>query len=219
MAVGDIFSEIYNNKLWGDGSGDFDSGLGSSEEQVTKPYVTKIANFLKTSKTKPKVVDLGCGDFRVGKNLACYCREYTGIDIVRKLIDKLNKTASSASVKFKCLDIIDDELPSGDIVFVRQVLQHLSNEQILKILPKLKQYAVAFITEHYPSDNPKIKPNKDIVPGSAIRLYTNSGVYLDKPPFNLPKSSLELFLEVPGTGMGKGQDQGVIRTYKVTFKK
>ena len=93
----------------------------------------------------------------------------------------------------------------------------MSNEQILKILPKLRQYKIVFITEHYPTPNSGIIPNKNMVPGSAIRAYRNSGVYLDKMPFNVPKDALQLFLEVAGVGMGKGFDQGVIRTYKLEF--
>jgi len=217
MAVKEIFTEIYDNKLWGGGTGKFHSGSGSADDAVTEPYIRKISKYLSSYPKKPSVVDLGCGDFSVGRHLVRYCSKYTGVDIVAKLIRELNKTQASTSVKFLCVDIIDKEPPAGDIAFLRQVLQHLSNEQILKILPKLKKYKTVFITEHYPSKSAGITHNKDIVPGSAIRLYKNSGVYLDKPPFNIPKNKLKLFLQVQGSGLGKGLDQGVIRTYKLDW--
>jgi len=122
-------------------------------------------------------------------------------------------------VKFISLDIVEDDLPDGDICFLRQVLQHLSNAQISKILPKLKMYNVCFVTEHYPTDNPAIVPNKDIVHGGGIRPYENSGVYLDESPFNVPRACMELILEVPGVGLPKEYDQGVIRTYRIDFNR
>jgi SAM-dependent methyltransferase len=219
MSVQEIFTEIYNNKLWGDnGLNKFYSGPGSTEESVAQPYIQKISDFLKAYiPKKPRIVDLGCGNFEIGKHFIDYCSEYIGVDIVPKLIEELNKTKATSSVKFLCLDIIDDELPGGDIAFLRQVLQHLSNEQILMILSKLRKYKIVFITEHYPTPNPDVVPNKNITSGVGIRLSKNSGVYLDKMPFDISKHALQFFLEVPGAGMDKGQDQGVIQTYKLEF--
>jgi Methyltransferase domain. len=221
MTVKEIFSEIYNNKLWNSGPVKFFSGPGSAEESIVQPYIQKISNFLKdyisSISKKPRIVDLGCGNFEVGKHFVDYCCEYIGVDIVPQLIEELNKTKSARSVRFLCLDIIDDELPDGDIAFLRQVLQHLSNEQILKILPKLRKYKIVFITEHHPMPNQNIVYNKDMVTGDAIRACSNSGVYLDKMPFNIPEDALQLFLEVPGVSLGKGYEQGFIRTYKLEF--
>ncbi|OGX15781.1 MAG: hypothetical protein A2166_03095 [Omnitrophica WOR_2 bacterium RBG_13_41_10] len=218
MTVKEIFTEIYDNKLWGNGLNKFYSGPGSAEELIVQPYVQKISDFLRAYiPKKPRIVDLGCGNFEVGKHFIDYCSEYIGVDIVPKLIEELNKTKATSAVNFLCLDIIDDELPNGDIAFLRQVLQHLSNEQILKILPKLRKYKIVFITEHYPTPNPGIVFNKNMVPGVRIRLEENSGAYLDKMPFNIPRDALQLFLEVPRVGMGKECDPGIIQTYKLEF--
>jgi hypothetical protein len=59
-------------------------------------------------------------------------------------------------------------------------------------------------------------PNLDKVQGSGIRLYDNSGVYLDRPPFNIRPSDLELVLEVSGHGFGGLYDPGVIRTFRLS---
>jgi hypothetical protein len=105
-------------------------------------------------------------------------------------------------------------LPDGDACFLRQVLQHLSNREICAILPKLNKYRWVYITEHYPTDNDGIKPNKDKVHVGDIRLLENSGVYLSKPPFNLPGQTLLKVLEIPSDGLGEGNDPGVIRTFR-----
>ena len=212
----EVFTEIYKKGTWGGEFGTFYSGKGSSDEAVTIPYLKKIIEFLQQfGPNKPRLIDLGCGDFEIGKNFIQYCSQYICVDIVYDLIEKHKASNLADHIHFVCLDIVEDDLPDGDICFLRQVLQHLSNEQIIKILVKLKKYKTIFITEHYPTDNPRIIPNINKVHGARVRVFDNSGVYLGKPPFNIPTSALQLFLEVPGVGLGKDYDPGVIRTYKL----
>jgi hypothetical protein len=213
----EVFSEIYRDGHWGSRAGDrFCSGTGSATQAVTEPYIETVVGYLKSAGADKTIVDLGCGDMVIGQNFLDFCTEYIGVDVVDDLIKKHRSTYKDRNTKFLCLDIVDDDLPDGDICFVRQVLQHLSNDQVARILQKLRKYKVCFITEHYPADNAQIEPNKDIVHGSRIRVYENSGVYLDKPPFNIPEECIEKVLEVPGC---KGDDShwGVIRTYKIDY--
>ena len=134
---------------------------------------------------KLNAVDLGCGDFSIGSEIRKYCGKYIAIDIFDDLIDYNKKFYKNYDVDFKVLDITKDELPKGDICFLRQVLQHLSNENIKKFLNQMKgKYKYLVLTEHLP--NKKIfKSNKDIITGPEIRLYKNSGVILTESPFNL----------------------------------
>jgi len=210
--LGSVFTSVYHEGLWGGRPGELYSGPGSHDDLICMPYVNRIVGFLKDSGAeKLRVIDLGCGDFNVGRQLAPHCGQYVGADIVEDLIKKHRETQHANNVKFCVLDMIKDELPDGDIALVRQVFQHLSNEQISKILPKLKKYKVVFITEHYPNENDDTIPNKNIVPGVGTRLAVDSGVYLDKPPFNISADSLKLVLEVPAPLGGGGE---CIRTYK-----
>lgn len=199
-----VFENIYNKNIWGGNKGEIYSGDGSHDKYIIEPYVDIISQYLKTQ-NKPTLVDLGCGDFNVGKRFIEFCGKYICVDIVPKVVDKLKSSEFPSCVKFLCLDIIKDQLPSGDICFIRQVLQHLSNKEILEILPKLKQYKELFITEHYFGNK---NFNEDLTPGHSSRIRENSGVFLDKPPFSIP--FMKLILEIPG-----GNDQGYIRTYKV----
>jgi hypothetical protein len=80
-----------------------------------------------------------------------------------------------------------------------------------KILSKLERYQWVFITEHYPTDNPNIVPNKDKIHGADIRLYDNSAVYLTEPLFCLSSESVQEVLTVPGE-VGN-VDQGFIKTF------
>lgn len=216
LSTKEVFTQIYTKGKWGKTKHKtYFSGLGSSLEYIITPYVDYITNFLSAYPHKPTIVDLGCGDFEIGKNFVPYASKYIGVDIVDNLIDR-NKTeyTKKDQIEFMCLDIIKDQLPDGEIGFLRQVLQHLSNDQILLILKKLNKYQITFITEHYPLDDPNIIPNVDKVQGEFIRAYLNSGVYLDKSPFNIPSNRLQLVLEVPGSTLGGNISPGVIRTYK-----
>jgi len=210
----EVFTEIYQQNKWGGSQGGFCSGPGSADEQVVSAYISTVSekasseNFLGLT-----FVDLGCGDFRVGKHLLPLCSSYIGVDVVRPLICRNQEKYGNATTSFIHLDIVEDELPTGDVCFLRQVLQHLSNQQIVNILKKLKSYRWVFITEHYPADNDSIKPNLDLVHGGYVRVYDNSGVYLSEPPFKLPKQALKKVLQVPGVGSMEANGPGVICTF------
>jgi hypothetical protein len=119
----------------------------------------------------------------------------------------------TATTEFVHLDIVRDPLPDADVCFVRQVMQHLSNAQISRVIGALEKYRWVFITEHYPSDNDAIIPNVDKPHGSDIRLHDNSGVFLTAPPFEVPAQALTLVLEYPAVTWGSEEDPGVIRTF------
>jgi 2-polyprenyl-3-methyl-5-hydroxy-6-metoxy-1,4-benzoquinol methylase len=197
----DIFSSIYANNIWGGNSGDFFSGIGS-DDNFAVPYCELITDFVAHQKLeKIKIIDLGCGDFRVGQQLlknlekAKIEYQYTGIDIVPKLIEHHNSKYSASNVKFLCLNMTTEDLPTGDICLIRQVLQHLSNQDIKKVLDKTTQYNSVFITESHPNNAEDCVPNIDMLTGAEIRLEQNSGVFLDQAPFDL--NQVELVLTIP----------------------
>ncbi|MFD2434540.1 class I SAM-dependent methyltransferase [Mesonia maritima] len=176
----DAMAQIYENNLWGGDHAEFYSGLGSHHPKVVKSYVEVVASFLKTFEIPPAVCDLGCGDFNIGKELVKYSETYKAIDIVPDLIAH-NKTFKQEKLEFYTLDIAKDELPSGDCAIVRQVLQHLSNNEIKKVVKKLSNYKYILLTEHLPEGD--FEPNKDIISGQGIRLKKQSGVNLLAAPF------------------------------------
>jgi hypothetical protein len=212
--VEQVFTDIYEKNLWGGVKGEFSSGAGTTNLQIVSPYVAMVKKMAeRESFSGLTFVDLGCGDFRVGGQLLPLCSLYIGVDIVEPLIRRNQGKFGNATTHFWKLNIVNDELPDGDVAFLRQVLQHLSNRQISAVLPKLKKYKWVFITEHYPKDNSNIIPNTDKVHGADVRVYKNSGVYLSEPPFDLPAQALTKVLELTGCGLGEGIDQGVIRTF------
>lgn len=179
----DAMRQIYANKLWGGSGYDFYSGSGSHQPEIAEPYVEVVTSFLKSFEDPLVVCDLGCGDFNIGKELAAHTRKYIAADIVDELIARNKEKFSSGNIEFRCLDIAADDLPSGDCAILRQVLQHLSNAEIQRIVPKLTGFRYVIVTEHIPEGD--FSANADIISGQGIRLKKKSGVDLLAPPFNL----------------------------------
>jgi SAM-dependent methyltransferase len=213
----EVFTEIYEQNKWNkwdDSGGQFDSGAGTSDDVIASAYVRMLTGKAAAEGFKGlRFVDLGCGDFRIGRQLLPLCSHYTGVDIVKSLVQHNQDRFGNESTVFRQINVIEEPLPDGDVCFIRQVLQHLSNQQICVVLGKLKQYRWVFITEHYPTDNQQIVPNVDKAHGSGIRLFNNSGVYLTESPFSLPRDKIELVLEVGGHPFRDKSDPGVIRTF------
>lgn len=184
----EVFSEIYAKGVWGGTPGAFYSG-GGSDTEFAEPYCRYLQQFVSDSiGDRVTIVDLGCGDFRVGARLLEYLpsSNYIGVDVVPAVVAH-NRTVHGPDdrVVFMCGDILTDELPAGDVCLVRQVFQHLSNAEIAAALARLGQYPHIFVTEQYPDDAIGVAPNRDKPHGPDVRADAKSAVHLDEPPFNV----------------------------------
>lgn len=179
----DAMEQVYEMNLWGKSNFTFYSGEGSHKKEIVNPYIKQVKAFLNSFEEKLSVLDLGCGDFNIGKQLVEFSDTYIAIDIVQDLIAYNTKTFTFPNLEFQCLDIAKDDLPIADCVILRQVLQHLSNKEIQSIVPKLTVYKYVILTEHLP--NGEYEPNATIISGQGIRLKKKSGVNLLKAPFYL----------------------------------
>ena len=199
LSTKEVFTKIYNENVWGsdnENPGAYFSGGGSHDTTQIAPYITAVKQFIAGLGNKPDVMDLGCGDFNIGSQIRNTCNRYIACDIVDGLIEQNKKKHEKENVEFRVFDLVNDKCESVDIIFVRQVLQHLSNTDIKKglqnIIPNCK-YLI--LTEHWPS-NKNFKPNLDKPTGPDIRAVLNSGIDITAPPFNYKLQS-EIICEVP----------------------
>lgn len=202
--------QVYEMNLWGNNNSEFYSGDGSHQPEIVKPYLEVVINFLKSFKSPISVCDLGCGDFNIGSKLVKYTKKYTAIDIVSDLIKHNKDNFKADNLEFKCLDIALDELPTGDCVLLRQVLQHLSNTEVKNIANKLANFKYVILTEHLPEGN--FLPNKDIISGQGIRIKKQSGIDILASPFNLKITAKKQLLST-----NLGNNKGVIVTTLYTL--
>jgi SAM-dependent methyltransferase len=181
----DIFSGIYEQKVWGGEEAkttDFHSG-GGSLANVTEKYEKFIVEFVSDNQIGA-IVDLGCGDFQVGQRILSKtdCK-YIGVDVVPSLIKRNNKLFSSENIEFFSKNIADDELPSGELCLIREVLQHLDNNNIIKVLKNVSKYKYVLISESVSKEVSEY--NLDIPAGHWTRSLLGSGVFIEKPPFSV----------------------------------
>lgn len=204
LPVEKVFSDIYRTKEWGGDDGEFYSGTGSHDPAVVAPYVAAVRCIMQSLPRKPVIVDIGSGDFNIGSHFIEQAAHYFACDVVPELQTHNRQKFGAANVEFLSLDATRDPLPAGDIICIRQVLQHLSNAQIVAVVEKCKAFDRWIITEHLPAD-PDFVPNIDIHAGCGIRMLVGSGVVLTAPPFAVKGYSVRTLCEVPEYG-------GLIRT-------
>jgi len=190
----ELFGTIYREKQWGGEGHDFYSGSGSHTAHVIDPYVAAVRACLAALPTPPVVVDLGCGDFAAGGRVADLAQQYHACDVVPELIARNRGLGTAPHIHFHLLDATSDPLPPGDVVIVRQVFQHLSNDHVAAIVRKLSPYPLWIITEHLPRG--RFVANRDFRPGERTRLPVNSGIVLTEEPFRITPATADVLCEV-----------------------
>jgi SAM-dependent methyltransferase len=184
LSAAQAFSRIYSTNGWGAQVEEpYCSGTGSGGTAADQ--YCRFVSALIRERSIQSVVDLGCGDFRIGRRIVAETGvSYTGVDIVPELVSYYQRRFSSDHVRFECANIATDPLPGAQLCLLRQVLQHLSNAEILCVLTNVRQYSHVLISEHVPA-HPRCF-NRDKTHGPDIRAYFGSGVYPDREPFSQP---------------------------------
>lgn len=206
-----VFSEIYSNHVWGapaDPADRYFSGSGAHAESIVRVYVPAVRSFLRLFRMfegrRPDLVDLGCGDFFIGSRLRSACGRYIACDVVDGLIAFNAEKFADLDVEFRQLDFTRNRPPDGDVVHIRQVLQHLSNADIARFLAGIPEsFRYMILTEHLPAGH--FTANLDKPSGHNIRLSHNSGVVLTFAPFDFSPVDELVLCETP-------ELSGVIRT-------
>jgi hypothetical protein len=186
------FQSAYGRRQWGLEKGtQFFSGAGS-RGACADVYVESISRVLRsrTADRPLRIVDLGCGDFSIGRRLLAAAENitYVGCDIVPELVQAHSSGIDDPRASFQTLDIVIDDLPDGDICLVREVLQHLCNADVSRVLGKLGKYEEIYVTEARPVtlEGP---PNPDKPSGPGVRWDWRTGrgrgLEFDQPPFCL----------------------------------
>lgn len=174
-----IFEKIYLESEWKEDYGT-DSGPGSSLE-CSIEYVLFLNNFLNQNKIF-SILDLGCGDFNLMKHINLENIEYLGIDIVEFVIKNNLKHYKKNNINFEHNDIlIYKPQKKYDLIIIKDVLQHLCNINIIKLLNNIDYCNSILITNDITSEN------EDCVDGDY------RGIDLQKNPFNIPVKNLFKF--------------------------
>ena len=170
------FTNIYENKIWGDNENNNYSGSSGpgSDIENNKKYIELLKNFINEYNIK-NIVDLGCGDFRIGKLLYDDLNIiYSGYDTYKKVIDYNITQYPEQKYNFKHLDFYTNKesIIEGDMCILKDVIQHWSLKEIyifLDYLTESKKFKYILLIN---CCNQK-KDNEDCVIGDWRQLSCN----------------------------------------------
>jgi SAM-dependent methyltransferase len=126
-----IFNEIYQTSYWG-----YKSGEGSIPANAI-PWINTVNKFIAKDDVH-SVLDLGCGDWRLGSSYNLLNKKYLGVDASQIIIDEISHYAND-SISFICEDMVTMDINNHDLIIIKDVFQHLPNNEIQEIMNKVFQ--------------------------------------------------------------------------------
>lgn len=186
-----VFANVYRNNGWGRAP-DGRPYYSDSPEALTRPIRKVVTDFIKARSIR-SVVDLGCGDFEMASGIDMQGATYVGVDIFPDLIAWNTAHFGQVGRSFCVADIVEDDLPDGDLAMIHTVLYILSEQDVRRALAKLEKYPFVLVTDGQPDIPSDARRNIDKKTDKYTRHdYYNNGFYLELPPYNL---NVEVLLE------------------------
>ena len=144
MNRSDIFGGIYAGEVWGDGVNSPKSGIGS-DPRVARPYVAYVMEQLSRRHVR-SVVDVGHGDWEMWPDEAFRGIDYRGLDCATGLSQAVNAKRGGERRTFSSSDAVSMLLPDADALLCKDVLQHLSDDDVRTLLEKFRKYPLVVIS-------------------------------------------------------------------------
>jgi hypothetical protein len=123
------------------------------------------------------MLDARCGDFNWLRQVDLRLEKYIGVDVVPSLIEQNRKLYENRNRKFTVADVRRDFLPETDLILCRDLLVHLSFEDIFSALRNFSSSGAKYLLT---TTFPDRQTNADIKTGDWRTLN------LQIPPFNFP---------------------------------
>ncbi|HEX4068506.1 MAG TPA: class I SAM-dependent methyltransferase [Candidatus Babeliales bacterium] len=180
-----IFTNIYTTKFWVWG-GESVSGPGS-ELRVTQRMRPQLSALIKRFGIS-SIADAPCGDLHWMRHVDMGTCRYTGYDIVQELVERNTKLFGETK-QFRHFNLIDNVIEKVDLIICRDMLAHLTHEQIVKVLRNFKQSGSKYIlmtTGLTTKDN-----SPDITTGEVRRIN------FELAPFNFPRPLALIEEDIP----------------------
>jgi len=184
--VEDIFTYIYktsSNSWW---SRETVSGVGS-ELRFTQKMRNELGRLIRRFGIT-SLADAPCGDLNWMKHVDIGTCRYIGYDIVQEIIEK-NKRVFGNTREFKHFNLIENIIDKVDLIICRDMLAHLTFEQIVTVLRNFKQSGSKYILV---TTGVTIPVNVEIDTVGGWRMLN-----LELPPFNFPRPLAMIEEDVP----------------------
>jgi hypothetical protein len=171
----EAFRTIFEENRWA--SSESRSGHGSTLA-YTQGLRKSLAQYLARFQVEC-FLDAPCGDFNWMQHVTLpAAARYIGGDIVPELVDGLQRAHGDGRRSFCVIDIVKGPLPPADLWLCRDVLFHLPNDDVARVLVNFAASDISFLlTTTYDF----ARQNTDVRPG-GFRF-----INLRLAPFCLPK--------------------------------
>lgn len=155
----EVFTGIYDNEVWGKDKG---SGTGSALKYCNR-YIEFIEQFIQDNAIT-HVLDLGCGDWQFSQHVNWHRAKYTGLDVVKSVIEDNKEKFATKKIKFRRVDISDSEAvikfietrkssSNRLLILVKDVLMHWESKEVKKwmeaIYPELGKGTQMLLTNNW----------------------------------------------------------------------
>lgn len=169
-----VFDRIYRANWWRNGSGT------GSLPHTTEPYRQLLQRYLQDHRIG-RVLDIGCGDWQFSRLVEWGDTNYIGIDVVTSVIERNQQIYGRPGISFVHGDVLRDPLPGADMVIVKDVLQHWTNDAIGQLLERLRRFRQVLITNSTLAEVGPALPYMDLPSHGPYRPLD-----VRLPPFELP---------------------------------
>lgn len=173
--VEQTFTAIYRENQWG--SSETVSGPGS-EIRITYKMINQLSDLIKKWNIQ-SIADAPCGDLNWMQYVNIGQCAYTGYDIVQDLIERNIKSFATTTKTFKHANLLEDIIDPVDLIICRDMLAHLTYEQIFTVLQNFKKSGSKYLLATTGRTTPV---NSDILSAGGWRRLN-----LELAPFNFPK--------------------------------
>jgi SAM-dependent methyltransferase len=164
------------SSAWGRQSG------GGSSPYYTIEYRAFLDKFTRMNAVS-SIVDIGCGDWQFSRFLNLDGIDYRGFDVVPSVVRKNAELYGSKTVRFAVMPDDIDAVPGGDLLLMKDVLQHLPNKDIFAFREKVfAKFRYCLLTNSFAKLN--TRQNTEIAHGAfrcldlASPPYSFRGCYL-----------------------------------------
>jgi hypothetical protein len=137
------FAAIYYQGLWG--KHESRSGAGSVRDSLSVMIAgVALAQVVRDHGIR-SISDIPCGDFNWMPDVLASLGEvsYAGFDIVKTIV--LRNKERRPDCEFRVLDITNDVPPAADLIFCKDLMNHLSDDDVRRAIINMRRSGSRFL--------------------------------------------------------------------------
>jgi 2-polyprenyl-3-methyl-5-hydroxy-6-metoxy-1,4-benzoquinol methylase len=171
LSAREVFRRKYEDPAsdWGGHSG------AGSAAYFTVEYRSFISRFIRMNNIR-SVVDIGCGDWQFSRFIDFDAARYLGLDVVPSVIEANRARYRNAQCDFDLMPEDLGDVPEGDLLLMKDVLQHLPETDIRQFIAHVfVKFKYCLLTNSY--EHQRTSQNHDIVVGGFRCLDLTAAPY------------------------------------------